>query len=546
MTQGRNASRTVGKVAPKSVQDMSLEDFHRQGAALFYTDPKQSMAAFMRVLERQPDDLLALNQLGQQLLRAGQHQAAEAIFRKALATARAKKDVLWEKRTQENIGKAVVLTSQAHAPEAPHVRPQAAVHATAPMGNTSQHARVPHQQRQAHQTPSPDENGRANVDPSICNPSLGDTRTGLPPARPRLRVREANANAAASIEIDSQTRRSRVPISGESQNGGSDGTVALETSGAIVPQRLGERRPVALQQIRQPPGTQLKMVAMLGMFAVLLGGSGLFIANRLMSGTTEPTPETTASLNGSQTLRASTTNPDTTTDEVRHAPPRKFESTTDRIKKVTPLLPSDPFERGKVLEKNSPRKALAAYREAVKINPENPRAWHRLGALSLKLDDLDTATEAYEELMAQGEKKENKAVRALAANGLSEIAFRKRELEHAGDLKKMEIGLLEEIGETTHASKAYGRLGYIAMRRNQIQEAEQHYLKSIELAQQSGANEVAAYQYSLLGELRTREGKIDEACTYWRQAQTLFEQSQRGDLAKSMATLIAEAGCSTG
>ena len=144
-------------------------------------------------------------------------------------------------------------------------------------------------------------------------------------------------------------------------------------------------------------------------------------------------------------------------------------------------------------------KALSAYAEAVELDPENPDGWNRLGLLQKRLGNLDVATQAFERVLALGNKVEDKGVIAMAYGNLGLVYRTRGDLAKAEECHLKALALNEELGRKEGMASDYGNLGSVYRIRGELAKAEEHYLKAVAIEEELGPKGGIADAYGNLG-----------------------------------------------
>lgn len=127
--------------------------------------------------------------------------------------------------------------------------------------------------------------------------------------------------------------------------------------------------------------------------------------------------------------------------------------------------------------------ALAAYRRATELDPDNAESWNYLGLLLMRVGDLDGAIAAYSKVLALGE----------AHSDNQEIAM------------------------------AYGNLGIVYQTRGDLGKAVVYYLKSLALNEGLGSKKGMVSDYSLLGHVYVQQGRKELAKQAYQKSIDLFK-----------------------
>ncbi|KKK73245.1 hypothetical protein LCGC14_2895770, partial [marine sediment metagenome] len=88
-------------------------------------------------------------------------------------------------------------------------------------------------------------------------------------------------------------------------------------------------------------------------------------------------------------------------------------------------------------------KALAAYREAVDLDPDNADGWNRLGYLLRRTGDLDNAEQACRRVLALGNRVDNQELLAVATGNLGILYSTRGDLDRAEEMYGKSLALNE-------------------------------------------------------------------------------------------------------
>lgn len=150
-----------------------------------------------------------------------------------------------------------------------------------------------------------------------------------------------------------------------------------------------------------------------------------------------------------------------------------------------------------------PHKALAAYRQAVILDPGNPEGWNMVGLLLQRSGDMDEARQAYERVLDLGGASGNRKVVAAAT----------------------------------------GNLGLIAQEQGKGEQAEALLLKSLSLHEELAMDEGIAAASANLGSLYGQRGNSARACSHWARAVGLYEGIGAAPMAEKIKGQMDDAGC---
>ena len=169
-------------------------------------------------------------------------------------------------------------------------------------------------------------------------------------------------------------------------------------------------------------------------------------------------------------------------------------------------------------------KALAAYREAVALDPDDPDGWNQLGHLFRRTGDLDGATEAYNRVLSLGIAVEDQQLIAVATGNFGNIHLTRGDLDRAGEMYRRSLDLNEAFGHKEGMAVAAGNLGIFYNTQGDLDRAEEMYRKSLDLNEALGRKEGMASQYGSLGSLYESWGDLDRAEEMYRKSLDLFRE----------------------
>ncbi len=168
-------------------------------------------------------------------------------------------------------------------------------------------------------------------------------------------------------------------------------------------------------------------------------------------------------------------------------------------------------------------KALAAYREAVALDPDDPDGWNELGHLLDRTGDLDGAAEAYNRVLSLGNRTADRATIAVATGNLGTVYETLGDLNRAEEMHRKSLELNEAQGRKAGMAAAYGNLGNLYQIRGEFDRAEEMYRKSLYIDEALGRKEGMANQYGNLGILYQTRGDLDRAEEMYRKSLEIDE-----------------------
>jgi tetratricopeptide (TPR) repeat protein len=169
------------------------------------------------------------------------------------------------------------------------------------------------------------------------------------------------------------------------------------------------------------------------------------------------------------------------------------------------------------------QKALAAYRRATELTPEDAEVWNALGLLQRRLGEIDPAAQSYAKVIALGEEHGRRDWVAAASGNLGNLYATRGELERAEEMYKKSLAINEALGRKEGMANAYGNLGLLYATRGEPKRAEEMYRKSLEINEALGRKEGMANQYGNLGNLYFRRGELERAEEMYKKSLAIEE-----------------------
>ena len=156
-------------------------------------------------------------------------------------------------------------------------------------------------------------------------------------------------------------------------------------------------------------------------------------------------------------------------------------------------------------------KALAAYRKAVQLDPQNPVGWNQLGLLLRRIGDLDDAEDAYKKVLALGKSTDDRQFIAIAYGSLGIVYGIRGTLDRAEEMFLKSLEINEALGRKEGMATAYGNLGNLHQIRGELDRAEEMHRKSLEIEKALGRKVGMASDYGNLGIVYGIRGELDRA-----------------------------------
>ncbi len=116
-------------------------------------------------------------------------------------------------------------------------------------------------------------------------------------------------------------------------------------------------------------------------------------------------------------------------------------------------------------------KALSAYRDATRLDPDEPSGWNQLGHLLLRAGELDGATRAY---ARAGEVGSTRDWEVISLGKLGNIYLTHGDLDKAEEHNKRALAINFELGRLEGMAASLGSLGLIYHARGELDKAEEH------------------------------------------------------------------------
>ena len=162
--------------------------------------------------------------------------------------------------------------------------------------------------------------------------------------------------------------------------------------------------------------------------------------------------------------------------------------------------------------------ALAAYRQAVEMDPDNPEGWNQRGQLLLRVGQLDDAEVAYRRVEAIAESQGVREWKAAVYNNLGNVYETRGDLVQAEVMYKKALEIFEALGLKENMASIYGNLGLVFNTRGDLVQAETMYKKALAIAEPLGFKEVMPNMYGNLGLVYKTRGDLVQAETMFKKA----------------------------
>lgn len=183
--------------------------------------------------------------------------------------------------------------------------------------------------------------------------------------------------------------------------------------------------------------------------------------------------------------------------------------------------------------------ALAHYRTATDLDPDDPDGWNELGRLFRRLGRLPDALAAYEQVQVIGEIGRDPQILAIATGNKATIHFLQGNLTHAEELFKRTLSACEELEDREGMANALGNLGLIYGRWGDVTRAEEVHNRSLNICEEIGDLDGMSHDIGNLGLIYRRRGDLDKA----REAhQRAFEINEELGSKEGMASDLGNLG----
>ena len=192
-------------------------------------------------------------------------------------------------------------------------------------------------------------------------------------------------------------------------------------------------------------------------------------------------------------------------------------------------------ERGALWFASDTHKALAAYKRATELDPNNFSAWNQLGHLNNRVGELDKAISAYEQILTLSDDKEWQAV----AIGNLGLVYRTRgDLDKAEEYHLKALTLNEDLISNEGMADNYGNLGIVYQERGDLDRADEYHRKSLALHEKADDKVGIAVNYINLGSVYLQQGDLDKAEQYYLESLAMMKAlGRKVDLADAYANL---------
>ena len=153
-----------------------------------------------------------------------------------------------------------------------------------------------------------------------------------------------------------------------------------------------------------------------------------------------------------------------------------------------------------------PQAALAAYRRAHALDPENIVAINSIGLLELLFGSLKAAEDAFRQVLDLGRFQDDQGAMAVGYGNLGNVAFKQGDLDAAVEYYNQALALDKELGSKEGMVLGYANLGLVAFKRGDLLEARQFWVQARGLFAEMGAQPEVALTDQLLADLEPTAG----------------------------------------
>ncbi|HIP79317.1 MAG TPA: tetratricopeptide repeat protein, partial [Kiloniellaceae bacterium] len=175
--------------------------------------------------------------------------------------------------------------------------------------------------------------------------------------------------------------------------------------------------------------------------------------------------------------------------------------------------------------------AVAAYEEAVKLDPDHFDGLTNLGEIYMHLDRREDAERVFAQQLRFDEVPSGAGLQRVSALiGLARGAHGRGDLAWATELCERAVHLSRDIGQDGHLAYALGNLGVLHFEQGHDDLAEEMLNQALALEQALGNEEAAAMVLEYLGALAKRRGDLEGAGVIFQEVLALARDSGLRDL----------------
>ncbi len=169
-------------------------------------------------------------------------------------------------------------------------------------------------------------------------------------------------------------------------------------------------------------------------------------------------------------------------------------------------------------------KAVEAYREAARLDPECADGWRQLGVLHIRRGDFLDGRASLQRADELARRSGDRALEGRIAGNLGAIELYQNRLTEAERLFARDHAISSELGNRDGLARARGNLGLVYMKLARHEEAYFMHSEALAVARQLGNRLEEARQVGNLAEVKCAQGDIAAAVDLHRQALALDEE----------------------
>lgn len=163
-------------------------------------------------------------------------------------------------------------------------------------------------------------------------------------------------------------------------------------------------------------------------------------------------------------------------------------------------------------------KALAAYGEAVELDPDNPEGWNWLGLANMRLGQFDVASLMLDHMMSLAKSANDDMAIAEANSALGMLHRKSGELGIAEEYHHEALCLYNSVEHSEGKAREYKNLGVIRLMQGDLDNAETYYGSALALCEELGHEEGIAREHKNLGLVQFNRGNLHQAEQHQRKA----------------------------
>ena len=169
-------------------------------------------------------------------------------------------------------------------------------------------------------------------------------------------------------------------------------------------------------------------------------------------------------------------------------------------------------------------KAIEAYEEATRLDPDNAEGWRQLGVCHIRRGDYSDARAALERVQALAAQSGDKILEGRTAGNLGAIDYFQGRYAEAERLFSIDHRISQELANNRGIARASGNLGLIYTELKRFDEAEFMHREALEMARRLGNREEVARQTGDLGEVKVAIRAFEEALSLHTEALELDQE----------------------